>query len=81
MSRVIVPEIRSKKSVRNNTSPDEGASLVFTFAQFNLKPINIRYEFNNHFRDEQHYVEKISTFFGLALPLLSQETVAIFSKN
>ena len=66
-------------SVRNYVSADDNAPLLFSFAQFNLKPIKIDGEFNNFFKDEQHYIQTMYLLMGKALPLLSREKASLFS--
>lgn len=70
-----------KNSVKNITSTDENASLLFTFAQFKLKPINLMGEFNNFYKDDQQFIDKISILMDKALPLLSKEKATLFSKE
>lgn len=65
-------------NVRNNTHTDEDAPLVFSFAQFSLKTINLKNEFNNYYKNIEHFSEKLSILLNKALPLLSRETVSIF---
>lgn len=68
-------------SVKNITSVDENAPLLFTFAQFKLKPININNEFNNHYKDINEFSEKMAVLLNQALPLLSNERASVFSKE
>lgn len=69
------------QSVRNYTSPEEKTSIVFTFAQFKLKPIVLSGEFNNHYKDIDHFSEKMMILLDKALPLLSKEKASLFTKD
>ena len=73
--------IENKNSVRNSVVLDKDTQLRFTFAQFQLKPINIKGKFNNYFSDYKHYIEKISALIGKGLPLLSREKISLFTKE
>lgn len=70
-----------KNSVKNFTSTDENAALLFTFAEFKLKPINIDGEFNNYYKDQEQFIDKISILMDKALPLLSKEKQTLFTKE
>lgn len=70
-----------RNSVKNVTSTDENAVLLFTFAEFQLKPINLTGEFNNHYKDSEQFIDKISILMDKALPLLSKERASLFSKE
>ena len=81
MKKVNISNVLDKNSVHNFLYPDKHKPLIFNFAFFKLEPICIKDEFNNFFRDEKHYIEKISAFLGMALPLLSREDNSIFEQN
>lgn len=68
-------------TVRNNMPIDENAHLVFSFAQFSLRTINLKNEFNNCYKDAKHFSEKLSILLGKALPLLSNEKVSVFTSE
>ena len=68
-------------NVKNYTSAKDKAPLFFSFAQFKLNPIKIDREFNNFFRDEQHFIEEMFFLLGKALPLLSKENATLFSSD
>lgn len=68
-----------QRNVRNLTSVGENNQLVFTFANFHLKPIQLKDEFNNHYDSEDQYVEKITILLDKALPLLSKERTSLFT--
>ena len=79
MSKVRKIQISNVNSVKNYTSADDNAPLFFSFAQFKLKPVKLDGEFNNFFRDEQHYIQTMLIFLGSAMPLLSRENATLFS--
>ncbi len=70
---------RQLTNVRNTISANEDSHLVFSFAQFSLKTINIKNEFNNCYKDVEHFSEKMSILLDKALPLLSKEKTSIFT--
>lgn len=62
----IVNDIKPKNKQMNG-SKEDSISLVksksrifFTFEDFKVKPINIEKEFNNHFEDENDYINRIN---------------------
>ncbi len=65
-------------NVQNKHDDKQDGQLVFSFNKFRLKPICIEREFNNYYKDEDQFVDKISIFIGKALPLLSQERETLF---
>ena len=73
--------LQEQKNVKVEHDENENAQLVFSFNQFHLQPIRIDREFNNFYKDEDQYVEKISILLGKALPLLSQERESIFTSE
>ena len=81
MKRVRTAESRDIRNIQRYTSQDEQASLCFTFGQFQMRSIDIHGEFNNCYKDEAQFIEKISNFIGRALPLLSKEDVRLFTTD
>lgn len=51
--------------------------IFFTFEDFKVKPINIEKKFNNHFRDESDYINRINTLMEF-LGMFSNYTLADF---
>jgi len=68
----------AQRNVQNKHDSELDRQLVFSFNRFRLNPICIDREFNNFYRDEDQFVDKISVFIGRALPLLSQECETLF---
>ena len=66
------------RNVQNKHDSEIDRQLVFSFNRFRLSPICIDREFNNFYKDEDQFVDKISVFIGMALPLLSQERETLF---
>ena len=60
---------------------DEDSYLVFSFAQFSIKTINLKNEFNNCYKDVEHFSGKLSILLDKALPLLSKEKISIFASE
>ena len=48
--------------------------LIPDFSQFKLSPICLRGEFNNHFKDQQHFCAVAAEFLGKILPKISSHT-------
>ena len=81
MSRVSLGTDKITPNVRRLTATGENEQLVFTFANFHLKPVNIDGEFNNFYSSENEYVDKISLLLDKALPLLSKEKATLFTQE
>ena len=81
MSRVSLGTDKITPNVRRSTATGENEQLVFTFANFHLKPVNIDGEFNNFYSSENEYVDKISLLLDKALPLLSKEKATLFTQE
>lgn len=48
--------------------------ININFSKFNIKAVNIQSEFNNHFKDQKHFNEVVSSFLGIVLPKISSQT-------
>ena len=48
--------------------------LIADFSKFKLSPICLRGEFNNHFKDQQHFCTVAAEFLGKILPKISSHT-------
>ena len=48
--------------------------LIADFSKFKLSPICLRGEFNNHFKDQQHFCTVAAEFLGKRLPKISSHT-------
>lgn len=81
MSKVSLGTDKITPNVRSSAATGENEQLVFTFANFHLKPVNIDGEFNNFYSSENEYVDKISLLLDKALPLLSKEKATLFTKE
>lgn len=69
----------AQRNVQNKHDSELDRQLFFSFNRFKLNPICLEREFNNYYRDEDQFVDKISVFMGRALPLLSQERETLFT--
>lgn len=81
-AKVKAPTIPSGQDfhiVRHNGKLDNDFPLLFTFSNFRMNPINIPEVFNNHFKDLDEFIRKVSILLGKALPLLSMETSSLFN--
>lgn len=80
MGRVVLSQNAEKTmNVKNKGHINKKEPLVFTFANFHISSIKIDKKFNNFYKSENEYMRKMSVLIGKALPLLSRETVEIFS--
>lgn len=68
----------AQRNVQNKHDSEFERQLVFSFNRFKFNPICIDREFSNYYKDEDQFVDKISVFIGMALPLLSQERETLF---
>lgn len=66
------------KTVKSSGAVSEDLPLLFSFSSFKAEAISIK-RFNNHYRDIDEYVRKMSILFRFGLPLLSREKASIFS--
>ena len=48
--------------------------MIADFSKFKLSPICLRGEFNNHFKDQQHFCTVAAEFLGKILPKISSHT-------
>lgn len=64
------------KTSANHKVKNISDKIVFTFENFELKPIKINGEFNNHFKDEKHYLKNITQLISKALPEISREPLS-----
>lgn len=74
----VIPTGQNFRIVKNNGILDDDIPLLFTFSNFKMTPISIE-GFNNHYRNQDEYIRKLTTFLGKALPLLSNERLSLFS--
>ncbi len=79
--RVNLSDSEKPQSVQNKQSSKSNGRLLFSFAQFSLSPINLEKRFNNFYKDEEDYLEKISILVGKALPMLSREDETVFQED
>lgn len=54
--------------------PQLNGHLSISFAKFNLKPVCLAGEFNNHFKDDAHFQAVASSILDLALKQISSHT-------
>lgn len=76
MAKKVTPPDISKKGIippvaTSKKSPDR---LCLDFSKFNLNCVCIPDEFNNHFKDYQHFANVSSAFLGTILPKLTSHT-------
>lgn len=62
------------RTVKSSGAVSEDLPLLFSFSSFRAEAISIK-RFNNHYRDIDEYVRKMSILFRFGLPLLSREEV------
>lgn len=66
----LIKDIKTSNICKTKNVSDR---IVFTFENFELQPIKINGEFNNHFKNEKHYYENITELISKTLPEVSRE--------
>ncbi len=71
-SRIAVPSIpKSGSAISVASDSKKNAALVLNFSKFKLFPINLREEFNNFFKDIDHFAAVASNFLGIIVPKIN----------
>lgn len=60
--------IEPQKLTSRISSGELEKNLTLSFSKFKIQPISIKNEFNNHFKDEQHFSKVMAAFLGTILP-------------
>ena len=70
------PPIHSSRITENVASGihSQPHKLIADFSKFRISPICLRDEFNNHFKDQQHFCTVAAEFLGKILPKISSHT-------
>lgn len=75
--KVIAPTFSRSSRIPENVVSDfhlQPNRLIADFSKFRLSPICLRGEFNNHFKDQQHFCTVAAEFLGKILPKISSHT-------
>ncbi len=75
--KVIAPTFSRSSRIPENVVSDfhlQPNRLIADFSKFKLSPICLRGEFNNHFKDQQHFCTVAAEFLGKILPKISSHT-------
>lgn len=73
--RVISPQARATQPLISEISPPHADGyLSISFSKFNLQPVNLPGEFNNHFKDDAHFQAVASSVLSLALRHITSHT-------
>ena len=75
--KVIAPTFSRSSRIPENVVSDfhlQRNRLIADFSKFKLFPICLRGEFNNHFKDQQHFCTVAAEFLGKILPKISSHT-------
>lgn len=78
MKKIAKSTAISENLVKNPLKENENKNLKFVFNYFKASPINIDGVFNNHYKNEDEYIRKITILISKALPLLSGESSNLF---
>lgn len=76
--KVISPKLnKGKKDISDKIKHStETGNLLVNFEKFNLTPVCIRGQFNNHFKNTQHFYDVAAGFLGKVLPKITSHTYA-----
>ena len=74
MSKVSLGTDKITPNVRSSAATGENEQLVFTFAKFHLKPVNIDGEFNNFYSSENEYVSNLPIFGHFCHPIFAHKS-------
>lgn len=71
--KVIAPKpMTSETTISSKVKgPSSQANLSINFEKFNLRPICLKGQFNNHFKDQQHFSNVMSNLLGTILPMIT----------
>lgn len=74
-----IPKQQIEKTSLKNRLPmpllDNRNFLVYSFRKFNLNPVKINNIFNNHFKNQEHYLKTLTMLIGSILPAISKTTI------
>lgn len=74
--RRVALSIQPQSVIKNRVQPSYTSDkIVFSFIDFHLKPINIKNQFNNHFKDQNDYLIKMTNLLTYCFNFFSNESV------
>lgn len=69
------PSPRNTRKIKDKiNTPKESQNLTIDFSKFHLNPICLKNEFNNYFKDENHFSNVATSFFSVILPKITSHT-------
>jgi len=70
--KVTPPILTTRNKIEDKLNMDiQHSCMSLNFSEFNIKPICLREEFNNHFKDNEHFASVMACFIGKILPSIT----------